>query len=71
MATSFRIRFFRRIQELMREVGTLLIAFAPLDVALQGNAGSARVLGFFLGLGLIFYGGSLALEWRLSRYDHE
>src|SRR5437870_3458635 len=49
MPGPFRIRFFRRIQELMREIGTLLIAFAPLDVALQGSTGSRRVLVFFLG----------------------
>ena len=55
----------------MREVGTLLIAFAPLDVALQTSRGSIRVLAFFLGLGLLLFAGSLLLEWRLARYGDQ
>lgn len=71
MERRFRIQFFRRIQDTMREVATLLIAFAPLDVALQGSNGSRRVLLFFLGLGGVLYGGALILEWRLARYDDQ
>lgn len=69
MQPSFRLRFLHRVHDLMREIATLLIAFAPLDVALQGDAGSRRVLVFFLGVGVILFGGSLALEWRLSHDD--
>jgi hypothetical protein len=59
-------RLLGRVIEGMREVGILLIAFAPLDVAL--NPGSGRralgVLLFFGGLGLLLFIGALALEWR-------
>ena len=65
------MRLLRRIQEAMREVGVLLIAFAPLDVGLQGAAGNLRVLFFFLGLGLLLFIGSLTVEWGLTRVDNQ
>ena len=46
----------------MREVGTLLIAFAPLDAALIENRRVIRALLYFLGLGVGLFVGSLWLE---------
>jgi len=59
-------RLFGRLIEGMREVGILLTAFAPLDVAvnLAGGKNPAGVLLFFAGLGLLLFAGALALEWR-------
>ncbi len=54
-----------RIEDAMREVGVLLIAFAPLDVALSEGKGPR--LGFlllFLGLGTLLFVGALVLERR-------
>ena len=52
----------------MREVGVLLIAFAPLDVALtHGQAGQLNFLFLFLGLGISLFTGSLRLEKRRSK----
>ncbi len=54
----------------MREVGTLLIAFAPLDVALsEGRIPTLWFLLIFLGLGASLFVGALVLERERSR-DH-
>lgn len=54
-----------RIEDAMREVGVLLIAFAPLDVALNRHAGGdLSYLLLFLGLGMSLFVGSLILERR-------
>ena len=46
----------------MREVGTLLIAFAPLDAALSENRSIARVLLYFVVFGVALFAGSLWSE---------
>jgi hypothetical protein len=53
-----------RILEAMREIGVLILAFAPLDVALGPSPHSARTLLIFLGLGFFLFAGSLVFEWR-------
>ena len=57
-----------RVEDAMREVGTLLIAFAPLDAALAESRSVDRVLlFFFLLLGVVLFVASLWLERRTSR----
>jgi len=54
----------------MREVGTLLIAFAPLDAALSERR--EHIAGFlllFLGLGALLFVGALVLERRRSHVE--
>lgn len=52
----------------MREVGTLLIAFAPLDVALsEGRIPAFWFLLLFLGLGVSLFAGAIALERKRHR----
>ena len=59
-----------RIEDAMREVGTLLIAFAPLDAALSEGRGQMNTLAFlllFFGLGSLLLAGAVLLERRRSR----
>jgi len=61
-----------RIEDGMREVGTLLIAFAPLDAALSEghpNGGVFLFLLLFLILGALLFVGALLLERRRTRVD--
>jgi hypothetical protein len=57
-----------RTLEGMREVGVLLIAFAPLEAALSGEPifHHVRFLLVFLGGGFVLFGLSLLLEWRID-----
>ena len=57
-----------RVEDAMREVGTLLITFAPLDAALTESRSVARVLllFFFLLIGVVLFAASLWLERRRS-----
>jgi len=54
-----------RIQDGMREVGTLLITFAPLDVALADRA-QVKFLLLFLLLGICLFAVAVVLERRGS-----
>jgi hypothetical protein len=57
-----------RVEDAMREVGTLLIAFAPLDAAIAESRRVSRILlFFFLVVGIVLFGASLWLERRRSR----
>jgi len=59
-----------RVEDAMREIGTLLIAFAPLDAALSpGPMPTAAFLLLFLGLGLTLFVGALLIEKGRTR-DH-
>ena len=59
-----------RIEDAMREIGTLLIAFAPLDAALTERREHVAVfLLLFLGLGALLFIGALVLERRGSRAE--
>lgn len=52
----------------MREVGTLLIAFAPLDVGLNGASRDLTLpLLIFLVAGALLFVGAVALERRRAR----
>ena len=54
-----------RVEDAMREVGTLLIAFAPLDAAFNAERPYIVVLLlFFLSAGALFFTGALILERR-------
>lgn len=53
-----------RLEDVMREVGTLLIAFAPLDAALAESRSVTRALLFFLLMGVALFAGSLWLEGK-------
>ena len=57
-----------RIVEAMREIGILLMAFSPLDVALGSKplAESARILAAFLLVGLVLFVLSLLGERSLN-----
>jgi len=49
----------------MREVGVLLIAFTPLDAAVNAAQGhGSGVLLYFIAAGLCLFGGALFLEGR-------
>jgi hypothetical protein len=53
-----------RVEDAMREVGTLVMAFAPLDAAFaDGDARVSRLL-LFGAYGLLLFVGSLWLERR-------
>lgn len=53
-----------RILEAVREIAVLLLAFAPLDVALGPSRRSTGTLLIFLGIGLFLFATALAVEWR-------
>ena len=58
----------KRIEDFGREVGTLLVAFAPLDAALGSDRpGQWRVMLLFVAAGLSFVGGSLITAHRRER----
>jgi len=58
-----------RVVEAMREVGVLLIAFAPLDAAFSGGPGALRLAVAFFVVGLILFAGAVVLEGRRSDGD--
>ena len=61
-----RLFIRERLEETVREIGTLLIAFTPLDAVLWADQPGwrSRALIFAL-LGVSFLGGALASEyWR-------
>jgi hypothetical protein len=53
-----------RLEDGMREVGTLLITFAPLDAALAEGSGMAGKFLSFVIVGVTLFAGSLWLERR-------
>ena len=58
-----------RLADAMREVGTLLIAFAPLDAALVERPGRTGLLLLFMIFGVLLFIGSLLIERRRSRVE--
>jgi len=55
----------KRVEDVLREVGTLLVAFAPLDVALSAEkTKSWSSMLPFLSLGLLFLTIALVAEQR-------
>jgi hypothetical protein len=63
-------RLADRVLELMRELGVLFLAFAPLDAGLSQRPlrESAGALLLFAGLGFFLFGAALMFEWRR---DHD
>jgi hypothetical protein len=58
----------KRMEDFAREVGTLLVAFAPLDAALgTDQPGKWRLMLLFAGTGLLCVAGALIAEHRRER----
>lgn len=57
----------KRVEDFGREVGTLLLAFAPLEIALSEARRRWYVLLFFLILGAILFITAIASERRRIR----
>jgi hypothetical protein len=55
-----------RLEDAMREIGTLLVAFAPLDAALADQPGQGGRLLQFMIFGVLLFAGSVLLERRRS-----
>ena len=54
-----------RLEEILREIGTLLVAFAPLDAAFAPDLQRAlRLMLLFLIAGIVFIYASLVAERR-------
>ena len=56
-----------RLEDAMREVGTLLIAFAPLDAALAERSEKTGLLLLFMIVGVLLFIVSVLIERRRSR----
>jgi hypothetical protein len=57
-----------RVEDAMREIGTLILAFAPLDAVFSTDGGGRpRSVLLFILWGLSFFLGALLLEWRRVR----
>ena len=63
------LRARERLLDAMREVGVLLIAFAPLDAVLVESPRRRNGLLIFLALGLFLFLVAIIVEWR-SASDH-
>src|SRR5665213_1415073 len=59
------------VWEALREIGILLIAFSPLDMALNSDGKVLRwtAMCLFLVAGLIMFIGGIIGEWRLGNAD--
>ena len=64
MSESFYISPALRWEEFLRECGTLLVAFAPLDVILNDRGQQWGSMLLFVAIGLSFFGIALILESR-------
>ena len=53
-----------RFEEIAREIGTLLLVFAPLDAALGDYRAQRSWMLLFFGLGILFIGIALTSEHR-------
>jgi len=62
-------RIHERLLEGLREIGVLLMAFAPLDAVLVESAAVRGTLLLFLALGCFLFGAAVVLEWRWG-VDH-
>ena len=65
MSREIRSNRAKRVIDLFREVGTLLIAFSPLDASLEfgrGQRGAARVAILWFIVGICLFIADIALE---------
>jgi len=67
MADSGQPTVAARIVEAMREVGVLLIAFAPLDAMFCGGLRALRWMLLFFSFGVLLFIAALVLE--RTRFD--
>lgn len=58
-----RARVLARLEEGLHEIGVLLMAFAPLDVALLDTK-QWGILALFLSVGFTFFCLAIIMEWR-------
>jgi hypothetical protein len=57
----------KHIADALREIGILLIAFAPLDITLSSSQlNPGRYLLIFLPAGILLFVGGVALEGRIN-----
>ena len=56
-----------RFEEAGREVGVLLVAFAPLDLAFSDTPARYSYAVLFVALGVLSFGGALWAETRRQR----
>lgn len=57
-----------RVEEGMREVGVLMVAFAPLDALMKpGGPTPWGLMASFGLLGVLLFCGALVMEWRRWR----
>lgn len=64
MSESFYVAPALRWEEFLRECGTLLVAFAPLDVILTDRGQKWGPMLLFVAFGLCFFAIALILESR-------
>ncbi len=50
-----------RVEDALREIGTLLMTFAPLDASINHEADTMSLLIFFM-IGIIVFAAALVLE---------
>ena len=63
-------RLLPRIKEVAREIGVLLVVFAPIDYVIAADTQGRRTwLLIFLCIGAFLLGGSLFAEYRRHRVD--
>ena len=58
-----------RIEEIAREIGTLLVAFAPLDAVLGTSVTRLKGMLIFWALGILFIAGALVSEHRRENVE--
>ena len=65
MQRAASTKIWERSEEFVREIGTLLVALAPLDAVVDDVRVRWRWLLFFLVLGIFLFGTALFTElWR-------
>lgn len=64
---SVRSTLAKRLVEAAREIGVLLLAFAPLEFTLQGGASRPIAMAVFIASGFGLWAGSLYGEVRQQR----
>lgn len=62
-----KLAIYERLSGLCREVGTLLVAFAPLDYSMQHENVHGASLALFLAAGGVLFAFSVFLELRSEK----
>ena len=65
-----RRRARERVEDAFREIGTLVITFAPIDATFATDRrGLLRETLTLLAIGVLLFAGAVAMEWRMPRSD--